>query len=248
MNQAGEAGLEKLVHGRDRVWAVCRYAGVLGVLLTFLVVSQAAEAKRTKAPPRKTQQLIRILGTALNQDREPIGVVTELMVALEQRDDHRGMEVTFHQEPGHFSIMTQVAVYSAIVRTAKFARLDPDSWSVSLAALVPGRTVYGKSLSAMVGLTVVALAKGDPIPTDRVITGTISSDGHIGAVEGIALKLEAAREKHLRHVLVPEEYSTSDGDWSVPFLLKVSPVGTVSRAYEALTDRPFPNGARPDLD
>lgn len=248
MKQAGEALQAEVAFERHWFLAAWRYLGVLGILLTFLLTSQPAEASRTKGEPRKNQQLIRILGTALTSDQEPVGVVTELMVALEQRDDDRGMEVTFHQEPGHFSITTQVAVYSAIVRTARFARLDPDSWSVSMAALIPGKTVYGKSLSAMVGLTVVALAKGDTIPTDRVITGTISSDGHIGAVEGIALKLEAAREKQLHHVLVPEEYSVADGDWSVPFLLNVSPVGTVSRAYEALTDRPFPNGLRSDMD
>ncbi len=248
MAQSEESLQRGMAFSPSPIGAVWRFLGILGMLVTFLWTVQPAEAKRTQEEPRKTQQLIRILGTALTPDQEPVGVVTEMMVALEQRHDDRGMEVTFHQEPGHFSITTQVAVYSAIVRTARFAHLDPDSWSVSLAALIPGKTVYGKSLSAMVGLTVIALARGDSIPTDRVITGTISSDGHIGAVEGIALKLEAAREKHLHHVLVPEEYSAADGDWSVPFLLNVSPVDTVSRAYEALTDRPFPTVIRSDME
>ncbi|WP_447975439.1 S16 family serine protease [Nitrospira sp. Kam-Ns4a] len=215
------------------------------MLLGAVVLSAAAfcpypaEASPSRDAPFTKVQLIRVLATTLNHSRHPVGAVTELVVALEQRSDQRGIQVTFHTQPGRFSISAQTEVLSAIVRTAKLANLNPDSWSVSLAALAPGRTVSGGSLSAMVGLTVAALAKGDTIPTDRVITGTIAPDGQIGPVDGIGLKLEAAQKKHLQRVLVPEEYATTEADWTVPFLLHVSPVGTVSKAYEALTDHPL---------
>lgn len=62
--------------------------------------------------------------------------------------------------------------------------LSPDGWSVTLSIPYPGLTVYGESLSAMVGLTVAALAKGDVITPYHVITGFVTSDGQIGPVGG----------------------------------------------------------------
>ena len=118
--------------------------------------------------------------------------------------------------------------------------MSTDSLTISLKVPYRGVTVYGSSLSAMVGLTVVALAHGDFVKPDRVVTGTITRDGHIGPVSGIGLKLQAASTEHLHLVLVPEEYDMADGDWDVPFMLHVSPVGTVRRAYQALTDSEFP--------
>jgi hypothetical protein len=43
----------------------------------------------------------------------------------------------------------------------------------------------------------------------------------------------------MRRVLVPDELDTADGDWITPFLVQVSPVGSVSEAYQALTDQPL---------
>ena len=56
-------------------------------------------------------------------------------------------------------------------------------------------------------------------------------------VGGVPLKIEAAYEMHLRKVLIPEELDVADGDWNTPFLMQVSPVGTIQKAYRALTDR-----------
>lgn len=209
------------------------------VLLAALLGPAPAQATPSQTEPTTKVQLIRVLATTLTQSRDPVGAVTELVVAFEQRSDERGIEVTFHTQPGRFSISAQTEMLSAIVRAAQIAHLNPDSWTVSLAALTPGRTVSGTSLSAMVGLTVAALAKGDSIPTDRVITGTIAPDGHIGPVEGIALKLEAAQRKHLQRVIIPDQVAVTEGDWQTPFLLHVTPVDTVGKAYEALTDHPL---------
>ena len=95
--------------------------------------------------------MIRILGTTFDRDLKPIGVVSELVVGLAQREDRYGMKVTFQTEPGHFSILTQAAALSAILRTARAARLNTESWSVYLTMPSPSTTIYGESLSAMVG-------------------------------------------------------------------------------------------------
>ncbi|GIW54302.1 MAG: hypothetical protein KatS3mg082_0706 [Nitrospiraceae bacterium] len=226
--------------------ALCRERtrrGVLGLggiaACLIVAISSPALARSFQDEVQLRKQIIPILGTTFDRDRKPIGVVAQLQVSVANRQDHNGMEVTFESNPGRFSIRAQVAVVTAINRAARLAGLNTDSWSVSLTVPYEGVTIYGESLSAMVGLTVVALAKGDFVKPARVLTGTVTRDGHIGAVGGISLKLAAARDQNLRRVLVPEEYDVSDGDWETPFLLQVSPVGTVTTAYEALTDRPL---------
>ena len=209
------------------------------MVLAAAIAAPAAEAKHIRPDLPWREQLVRILGTTLNQDQNPVGVVAEIVVTFVKRNDRRGIEITFDTEPGRFSYTSQAAVLLAIDRTARAAHLESDSWSVFVAVPSPGVTVYGESLSAMVGITVVALAKGDFIPSDRVITGTVTRDGHIGTVGGVPLKVEAAHEAHMHRVLVPEEQHIADGDWQTPFLMQVSAVGTVSEAYKALTGQPL---------
>lgn len=189
-------------------------------------------------------QAIRILGTTVNQRNELVGTVGEVAVGLERRQDRQGITVTFRSTPGQFSTYAQGAVLAAIDRVARQAHLNTDSWSVSFAVIDPGVVIYGDSLSAMAGIAVAALAKGDEISRDAVMTGTVTEDGHIGSVGQVPLKVKAAGEKRLRRVLVPDETDVSDADWQTPFLMHVSPVRSVSDAYEALTghslDEPAP--------
>ena len=178
-----------------------------------------------------------ILGTTRNQHWEQIGVVAEVQIQFERRHDHSGLRVQFHTSPGRFSPGARRAVQQAIDQVGKVSHLDPDSWTVTLTLPYQGLTIYGESLSGMIGLSVLALAKGDPFPRDRVLTGTITETGKIGVVGGVPLKIQAAYEMHLRHVLIPEEIDVADGDWRTPFLMQISPVGTIKKAYRALTGR-----------
>ncbi len=178
-----------------------------------------------------------ILGTTLNRHWEQIGVVAEVQIELERRYDHEGLRVQFQNFPGRFSPLAQQAVLEAIRQVVKVSHLDSKSWSVTLTLPYEGLTMYGESLSGMVGLSVLALAKGDPVPRGRVLTGTITSNGHIGVVGGVPLKIVAAYENHLLKVLIPEEIDVADGTWENPFLMEVSPVGTIHKAYFGLTDQ-----------
>lgn len=178
-----------------------------------------------------------ILGTTLNQHWEQIGVVAEVHIALERRYDHDGLQVQFKKSPGRFSPIAQQAVQEAIRQVVKVSHLDSKSWTVTLTLPYQGLTMYGESLSGMVGLSVLALAKGDSVPRGRVLTGTITSKGRIGVVGGVPLKIVAAYKNHLLKVLIPEEIDVADGAWETPFLMEISPVGTIHKAYLALTDR-----------
>src|SRR5215831_12084702 len=96
-------------------------------------------------------------------------------------------------------------VGEVVYRAASALGVSPDSWTVTLSFPYPGVTLYGQSCSAMIALSVVAMSKGEVIPPDRVLTGTVTPDGHIGTVGAVPLKVAAAYEAHLRRVLVPEE-------------------------------------------
>ena len=204
--------------------------------MALTIIPTLAEALPTVTIHR--EQLIPILGITV-EEKQTVGTVTNLLVAFEARTDRDGLAVQFRALPGRFSRMAQTAVEQAIYRTARAAGLMTDSWTVILSVPHSGVTIYGESLSAMVAISVVALAKGDHIPPDRVITGTVSPDGHIAAVGSVPLKVSAANEAHMRRVVVPEEMDIADGDWRTPFLVQVSPVGSVSQAYFALTDHPL---------
>lgn len=208
-------------------------------LLAVACIASGADARETTRFHHSQEQLIWILGTTLDSHYEPRGVVSALLVEFEKRQDDNGLTVTFQTTPGRFSPLAQIAVTDAIRRTAQLAGLRSDSWSVVLTVPYQGVTVYGASLSAMVGLSVIALAKGDSIPADRAITGTVTDKGEIGPVGGVPLKVDAAYEGHLSRVLVPEEQDIADSDWRTPFLMQVSPVRSVSDAYRALTDQPL---------
>ena len=211
---------------------------IVAVLAIVVTCWQFPLSVSKAAMQGKREQLISILGVTL-QERSPVGAVANLIISFEERPDQSGLAVQFRAAPGRFSHMAQTAVQQAIYRAAHAAGLMTDSWTVVLSVPHPGLTVYGESLSAMVGLSVIALAKGDFIPPDRVMTGTLSPEGRIAPVGALPLKVAAADQAHIHRVLVPDELDTADSDWRTPFLMHVSPVGSVSQAYFALTDHPL---------
>jgi hypothetical protein len=208
------------------------YSVGTAVLLSLLGLLADCEAA-----PR--EQLIPILGTT--QDRKPQGSVAYVSVAFEERADNGGLLVRFHDKPGKFSRMAKTSTEQAIARTAQSLGLSADSWTVTLRLPHEGVTLYGDSLSAMVGLTVAALAQGKTVPSGYVLTGTVTAEGDIGAVGSIPLKLQAAHAAKLRRVLVPtraHEETRAEGGGQSRFT-QVSPVRSVPEAFEALTDSPI---------
>lgn len=208
--------------------------GCAALLLSVVCLTSFADAAGPDDGPR--EQYIPLLCVLMEET--PTGKVIHsgkviyVMVLFTTRDDADGLDVHFTVGPGRFSMMTQTAAKQAIASTARALGLSSDSWSVGLGALEPGLIIDGPSLSAMVGLAVAAMAKGESIPRNRVITGTITSDGHIGPVGGVGLKVLAARQAGLQMVLVP---STDYGKRRTPDVTGVFKVGSVRQAYEALT-------------
>ena len=216
----------------SRPFRMCILSAIIGGMLFPSLSFGAAPAYPLK---RLSQLSVPILGLTLNEDNQVSGIVTHVMIIFYERQDHYGLNIRFGALPGRFSPLAQEAVHQAILRAAKAAQLDSKSWTVFLTFPYRGLTMYGDSLSAMIGLSVLALAKGESIIYGRSLTGTITEEGNIGRVGGIPQKILAAHSKQLERVLIPEEYDIGDGDWETPFLMHISPVGTVSQAYFALT-------------
>lgn len=191
------------------------------------------------APLRRIQAVIPILGTTMSEDAVPIGIVAEIQLEFLQRRDHTGLAVQFETTPGKFSPYAQQSVRQALDWVVEAADLNPDSWTIRFRLPYPGVTLYGESLSAMMALNIVAIAKNDPVDEETIMTGTVMADGHVGTVGGVPLKILAAHKQHFRKVLIPEEFDVADGDWETPFLMEVRPVSSISKAYLALTNRPL---------
>ena len=225
----------------NTVWfSVCRKTGNVIVALVVLGVVFLGETVGASLFPKRIPHLsIPILGTSLSQNFKPIGLVTRVDIDLFEREDHGGLQVQFHTRPGRFSPFARKAVLQAIIRAFEAAKINSDRWTVYLTFPDFGQTLYGESLSAMVGLSVVAMAKGDWPLEGRALTGTITDHGTIGAVSGVQLKILAAYENHFERVLVPADYDVREGDYRTPFLMHVSPVETVDAAYFGLTGHPL---------
>ncbi len=208
-------------------------------VFSFSSFSVSEAASGTEGPLRHIRTTIPILGTTMNEDAEPTGIVAEIQLEFRQRRDHDGLEIHFQTAPGKFSSYAQQAVIQAISHVVEAADLNSDSWTIRFQLPYPGVTLYGESLSAMAALTIVSLAKNEPVDEETVLTGTVTSDGHVGTVGGVPLKILAAHEQHFRTVLIPEEPDVADGDWETPFLMNVRPVSSISQAYLALTHRPL---------
>lgn len=187
----------------------------------------------TFAETDRREQLIPILGVTAGPEAR--GTVVYILLSVEKRGDQTGLVVFFRNSPGRFSRMAQTSIKQGIIRAADTMRLSPDSWTVELTVPYRELTIYGESLSAMVSLSVLAMANGETIAEDSVMTGTVTPDGQIGPVGSVPQKILAAKAAHIRRVIVPEEQDPADRDWRTPFLMQVSPVRSVGQAYFALT-------------
>ena len=214
--------------------------GAVGIsVLAVLFFTVSAWGADLKLKSDRKQFTIPILGITISDDWDPMGIVVYVYMEWETRQDHHGLQVHFSDRPGRFSPYSKGSVIQAINRSSQLAGLSTEAWTVSLTFPYPNITLYGDSLSAMVGLSVVALAKGEPLLATSVLTGTITSDGYIGVVAGIPHKIQAAYIQQFQRVLIPEERDISDGDWQTPFLMQISPVRTLSQAYKGLTGYPL---------
>jgi hypothetical protein len=204
-------------------------------LVIGIVSAYAAHASFLDAPASAQEQLIPIL--SITAEQQPTGSVSYVITRFEERTDHGGLILRFHDSPGRFSMLAKDSTERAIRQAASSLGLSTDSWTVDLKVPYEGVTLSGDSLSAMVGVTVSALAQGRTVQTGHVLTGTVKADGAIGPVGAVPLKVQAARSARLRVVLVPHQEARIQEDQPATSDLIISPVRSVPEALEALTTR-----------
>jgi hypothetical protein len=212
-------------------------------LTTFLLVVSLLEGQVYGAP---REQLIPILGVTTGQNQ--IGTVSYVRVSFDERQDQAGLILRFHATPGQFSRMAQTSIEQAIRRSARSLGISTDSWTVKLSVPYGGMTIYGDSLSAMVGLSVAAMAQGKTVSTGHVLTGTVTPDGEIGPVGSVPLKVQAARAAKLRRVVVSKQTPAAENPGNLPVSIQVSPVESVPEALDALTDSSPTNSAITEVE
>ncbi|MCE9537345.1 MAG: hypothetical protein K8R65_13180 [Nitrospirae bacterium] len=203
---------------------------------TFLMLSFLIEA-----PVYSAEQLIPILGVTIGQNQ--VGTISYVKLSFNKRQDETGLILHFHTTPGRFSNMARTSIEQAITRSARSLGLSTSSWTVELSVPYAGMTIYGDSLSAMVSLSVAAMAQGKTIPTGHVLTGTVTPDGGIGQVGSVPLKVQAARAAKLRRVVVSRQNAPAEREEHLPISIEVSPVDSIPEAMEALTDSPTEESA-----
>lgn len=200
-------------------------------LTTFLLALFLIEGQVCAAP---REQLIPILGVTTGQNQ--IGTVSYVRVSFDERQDQTGLMLHFRATPGRFSRMAQTSIEQAIRRSAQSLGISTDSWTVELSVPYAGMTIYGDSMSAMVSLSVAAMAQGKTVPTGYVLTGTVTPEGEIGPVGSVPLKVQAARAAKLRRVVVSKQTLAAEQAGNLPISIQISPVQSVPEALDALTD------------
>ena len=200
-------------------------------LTTFLFALFLLEGQVYAAP---REQLIPTLGVTTGQNQ--IGTVFYMRISFDERQDQTGLILHFHATPGRFSRMAQTSIEQAIRRSAQSLGISTDSWTVELSFPYTGMTIYGDSMSAMVSLSVVAMAQGKTVPTGHVLTGTVTPEGEIGPVGSVPLKVQAARAAKLRRVVVSKQTPAAEQAGNLPISIQISPVQSVPEALDALTD------------
>ncbi|WP_173051528.1 S16 family serine protease [Nitrospira sp. KM1] len=73
-------------------------------------------------------------------------------------------------------------------------------------------------------------AQGKRVHAGSVLTGTVYSDGRIGRVGRINLKIQAAKRAQLHRVLVPHHQAPLGVDFSLSPTFVVSPVRSIPDA------------------
>src|SRR5262245_18953286 len=138
-------------------------AKTLSAIFTIAVMLRAILCQaETSQPMRATQwvraQQIPIFGVIPVADRE-VGSVAHLLVTVAERADSSGLAVLFPRSRGRLSPMAETSIQQGIYRTARVAGLSTDSLSVMVSVLDPDMPIHGLSLSSMVSITVLALAR-----------------------------------------------------------------------------------------
>lgn len=203
------------------------------LVLTVSLISALSAAPATAAP---REQMIPVLSHVWEASSK--GSVDYVVISFDRRSDSSGLVLKFKTAPGRFSRSAQTSIEEAIRYTAHSLKLSTESWTVMLTVPYPDITVSGDNLSGMVGLSVAAIAMGRTIDPGLLLTGLITPEGRIGPVGSTPLRVPAPGRARLRRVLVSKEQPLAERDQPARDLMQVTPISSVTQAFQELTGEP----------
>ena len=106
-------------------------------------------------------------------------------------------------------VVFQDAANTAVIAAENYTGIDLSGsdviFSVEASSKVP--EVDGPSAGALMTTLIIAALKNISLPPDITMTGTISSNGHVGKIGGVIEKAKAAKESGKRIFILPRENS-----------------------------------------
>ncbi len=100
-------------------------------------------------------------------------------------------------------IDTQFSTRLANSLACDYTNIDCDKLDFFYTIKSRSTIVGGPSAGAATTILTIIMLKGEKIPDDFAVTGTINSGGLIGPIAGVKSKVKAAEEKGLNKVLIP---------------------------------------------
>lgn len=179
------------------------------------------------------------------------GVVATLEVEVRPGNGHLFLKTDAHSP--YYYLDTQSSLKTAYEIAAKFAEVNMTAKDVYYSVGEGlAEKVSGGSAGAGVTVATVAALRGESLRPDRMITGTINSDGEIGRVAGVLAKAKAAKGAGAAMLVVPlgertqaveEQSCTSSGvcttnmrivDVQQEANITVSEAADIEQAYELM--------------
>ncbi len=177
----------------------------------------------------------------------PGGGTSEVIIEIAPNPE-KTMRVGFYEEEVQGTgDMWRSSGWMAVVFATMLLGKDPTKYKFSMS--VEG-VIDGPSAGCLMTVGVLAALRGEQVKEDATMTGTINPDGTVGPVGGIAQKLEGAKDKGKKLVLIPVgkryDVDAKTGN-SVDLVergkklgLEVKEVSNIYDAYEMLTGNTLP--------
>lgn len=159
-----------------------------------------------------------------------------------ERAGHQGYcyRVRIAVEPGNGQIYTDSDVNEAMKKAARTAAqyvLAHNSYSIERHhvrwSIQEPFSYEGQSIGLAIALGVLANLHTHPIDGYTAFTGTVSDEGHVGRVESLGEKLEAARKAGFQRVLLPKENLEEATSWATDTFMPIG-VDSVEEAWSLL--------------
>ncbi len=211
----------------------------------FIILVLAASFPPTPAHAGSASRVISAPALGVQGEGLP-GVVNYILIQFNRTTTEDGPTVQFNEvNLGGGSLVGEEwkeGVRRAVRAVAAAVGDDGRDWLITIKNRSITGSTDGMSASAAVAVGIMAVFRGDVIGSDVVLSGQIMSDGRLGVVGGLPVKIEAAAGAHYRTIVVPRDQMLTP-DWMLTTevasrkRVQLIQVSTLEEAYQAMTGK-----------